>query len=185
MMDGCSSELDSFDSSRTARCRSCSSFICLPRIERTANRLLTATLVGDTAVSLLLTTRADQIGRRRVLMVGALLMAAAGVVFASTGSLWLFVLAPGNTAAKDEDNACEARAIRDARRSGFWPMGWTQERFQDPTTDLEAARRPCQFTLPRRRGSFAAHRVIVCGTSASRTTRINPMKTFLALLFVV
>ncbi|HYT64994.1 MAG TPA: hypothetical protein VEL51_01145 [Vicinamibacterales bacterium] len=41
----------------------------------------------------MLTTRADQIGRRRVLMVGALLMAAAGVVFASTGSLWLFVLA--------------------------------------------------------------------------------------------
>ena len=46
--------------------------------------LLTLTLVGDTVVSLYLTTRADRIGRRRMLMVGALLMAAAGLVFAST-----------------------------------------------------------------------------------------------------
>jgi len=51
--------------------------------------LLTATLVGDTAVSLFLTTRADRIGRRRMLMVGAVLMAAAGLVFASTGNWWL------------------------------------------------------------------------------------------------
>jgi len=55
--------------------------------------LLTLTLVGDTAVSLFLTTRADRIGRRRVLLVGALLMAVAGVVFASTNALWLLLLA--------------------------------------------------------------------------------------------
>jgi MFS family permease len=55
--------------------------------------LLTLTLVGDTLVSLFLTTRADRIGRRRMLMIGAMLMAAAGVVFASTGRLWLLVLA--------------------------------------------------------------------------------------------
>lgn len=55
--------------------------------------LLTLTLVGDTVVSLLLTTRADRIGRRRTLMVGAVLMAAAGLVFASTGNLVLLVLA--------------------------------------------------------------------------------------------
>ena len=55
--------------------------------------LLTLTLVGDTAVSLSLTTRADRIGRRRVLLVGALLMAVAGVVFASTNALWLLLLA--------------------------------------------------------------------------------------------
>src|SRR6266704_1017790 len=46
--------------------------------------LLTLTLVGDTAVSLYLTTRADRIGRRRMLIVGAILMAAAGLVFALT-----------------------------------------------------------------------------------------------------
>jgi MFS family permease len=55
--------------------------------------LLTLTLVGDTVVSLYLTTRADRIGRRRMLVVGAVLMAAAGVVFASTHTLWLLVLA--------------------------------------------------------------------------------------------
>jgi len=36
------------------------------------------------AISLLLTTRADRIGRRRMLIVGAVLMAGAGVAFAST-----------------------------------------------------------------------------------------------------
>ncbi len=55
--------------------------------------LLTLTLVGDTFVSLYLTTRADRIGRRRMLIVGALLMAAAGLVFASTRMLWLLVVA--------------------------------------------------------------------------------------------
>jgi MFS family permease len=55
--------------------------------------LLTLTLVGDTIVSLVLTTRADRIGRRRTLVVGAALMAAAGAVFASTNALWLLLLA--------------------------------------------------------------------------------------------
>ena len=45
--------------------------------------LLTLTLVGDTLISLWLTTHADRLGRRRTLVIGALLMAAAGVVFAT------------------------------------------------------------------------------------------------------
>src|SRR5688572_26518879 len=55
--------------------------------------LLTSTLIGDTVVSLYLTTRADRIGRRRMLIIGATLMAAAGLVFASTGNWWLLLLA--------------------------------------------------------------------------------------------
>src|SRR6185295_17342426 len=55
--------------------------------------LLTSTLIGDTAVSLYLTTRADRVGRRRMLIVGAALMAAAGVVFALTRNWWLLLLA--------------------------------------------------------------------------------------------
>jgi MFS family permease len=55
--------------------------------------LLTLTLVGDTVVSLGLTTRADRVGRRRLLVVGALLMVAAGLVFAFTGSLFLLIVA--------------------------------------------------------------------------------------------
>jgi MFS family permease len=55
--------------------------------------LLTLTLAGDTVVSLFLTTRADRIGRRRMLIVGALLMAAAGVAFALTHNYLLLLLA--------------------------------------------------------------------------------------------
>src|SRR2546429_8301238 len=55
--------------------------------------LLTLTLVGDTLVSLYLTTRADRIGRRRMLIVGAVLMAGAGLVFAFTKHLWLLMCA--------------------------------------------------------------------------------------------
>ncbi len=56
--------------------------------------LLSLTLVGDTFVSLWLTTHADQIGRRRTLIVGAILMAGAGAIFASeTGFLILVVAA--------------------------------------------------------------------------------------------
>jgi predicted MFS family arabinose efflux permease len=55
--------------------------------------LLTLTLVGDTAVSLWLTTRADRIGRRRILIVGALLMASAGIVFSLTHNFLVLVIA--------------------------------------------------------------------------------------------
>jgi len=55
--------------------------------------LLTSTLLGDTLVSLYLTTRADRIGRRRMLIVGAGLMGAAGVAFAFTNRMWLLVIA--------------------------------------------------------------------------------------------
>ncbi len=44
--------------------------------------LLALTLAGDAVVSLWLTTHADRIGRRRVLLIGALLMLLAAVVFA-------------------------------------------------------------------------------------------------------
>jgi MFS family permease len=55
--------------------------------------LLTATLVGDTVISLYLTTRADRIGRRRMLIVGAMLMLGAGLVFGATRQLWLLMIA--------------------------------------------------------------------------------------------
>jgi MFS family permease len=46
--------------------------------------LLALTLAGDTVISLYLTTHADHIGRRRTLVIGALLMAGAGIVFANS-----------------------------------------------------------------------------------------------------
>jgi MFS family permease len=55
--------------------------------------ILTLTLVGDTLVSLWLTTNADRIGRRRVLIAGSLLMVIAGVAFALTSWVPLLILA--------------------------------------------------------------------------------------------
>ena len=55
--------------------------------------LLTLTLIGDAAISLWLTTHADRIGRRRVLLVGAGLMVLAGIVFVVSRDLWVLVLA--------------------------------------------------------------------------------------------
>jgi len=55
--------------------------------------LLTLTLGGDVAVSVVLTTRADRFGRRRTLVIGALLMIAAAIAFASVHLFWLLVIA--------------------------------------------------------------------------------------------
>lgn len=50
--------------------------------ETSIGLLLTLTLVGDTAISLWITTNADRVGRRRMLIAGAGLMILAGGVFA-------------------------------------------------------------------------------------------------------
>ncbi len=55
--------------------------------------ILTLTLVGDALISLWLTTNADRIGRRRVLVAGSLLMVGAGALFATTSWLPLLVVA--------------------------------------------------------------------------------------------
>ena len=56
--------------------------------------LLTLTLAGDIVISLYLTTRADRIGRRHMLIAGAILMAGAGLAFAITRN-FLFLLIAG------------------------------------------------------------------------------------------
>ena len=55
--------------------------------------VLTLTLIGDTIISLWLTTHADRLGRRRVLVAGAVLMILAGIVFAFTSLVPLLILA--------------------------------------------------------------------------------------------
>lgn len=55
--------------------------------------ILTLTLLGDTAVSLWITTRADRIGRKRMLIFGSVLMIAGAVVFALSGNFWLLLVA--------------------------------------------------------------------------------------------
>ena len=55
--------------------------------------LLTLTLVGDVLVSLWITLHADRLGRKRMLVLGAGLMVAAGVPFALSGDFTVLVLA--------------------------------------------------------------------------------------------
>ncbi|MBA3871429.1 MAG: MFS transporter [Anaerolineae bacterium] len=55
--------------------------------------LLSLTLAGDAAISLWITTRADRMGRRRMLIVGGVLMIIAGVAFAFSGNFIVLTLA--------------------------------------------------------------------------------------------
>lgn len=55
--------------------------------------LLTLTLLGDTLISLWITTNADRIGRQRMLVVGAILMILATVIFTTSSNFYLLLLA--------------------------------------------------------------------------------------------
>lgn len=55
--------------------------------------LFSLTLVGDAGISLLLTTTADRFGRKKTLIIGALLMMVAGSVFILTSNPVLLILA--------------------------------------------------------------------------------------------
>jgi MFS family permease len=93
----------------------------------TIGAILTLTLIGDTLVSLWLTTNADRIGRRRVLIAGSLLMVGAGLVFAVTSWVPLLILAAtigvisptGNEVGPflAVEQAALSQAIPDARRT--------------------------------------------------------------------
>jgi MFS family permease len=55
--------------------------------------LLTLTLIGDTIISFWITTNADRIGRRRMLIAGAILMIFAGILFAMTRNFIFLLIA--------------------------------------------------------------------------------------------
>jgi MFS family permease len=61
--------------------------------EKMIGLLFTLTLVGDAGISLLLTTRADHFGRKRTLLIGSLLMLAAGIVFVLTDNIVILIAA--------------------------------------------------------------------------------------------
>jgi MFS family permease len=61
--------------------------------EKTIGLLLSLTLAGDMLISLWMTTHADRIGRRKMLIAGAVLMTLAGLVFVSTSFFPLLMIA--------------------------------------------------------------------------------------------
>ena len=100
--------------------------------------VLTLTLVGDTIISLWLTTHADRFGRRRVLVAGAGLMVLAGVVFASTSWVPLLILAgaigvispTGNEVGPflAVEQAALSQTVHDVRRTATF--AWYNGRYQ-------------------------------------------------------
>lgn len=61
--------------------------------EREIGSLLTLTLVGDAVIALAITSTADRLGRRRMLIAGSGLVIFAGLVFALTSNVLLLTLA--------------------------------------------------------------------------------------------
>lgn len=61
--------------------------------ESQAGLLFTFTLAGDAVISLWLTTRADSFGRKKTLILGALLMLGAGIIFLLTNNLIILIMA--------------------------------------------------------------------------------------------
>jgi MFS family permease len=61
--------------------------------EKQVGLLFTLTLAGDAVITLWLTTHADGFGRRRTLLIGALLMLGAGIVFVLTKNLIVLAFA--------------------------------------------------------------------------------------------
>ncbi len=61
--------------------------------EKMVGLLFTLTLAGDAGISLWLTTRADRLGRRKTLLIGAMLMVGAGGVFVITHNIIILMAA--------------------------------------------------------------------------------------------
>ena len=98
--------------------------------ERQIGFLITMTLLGDMVVSLWLTTAADRVGRKRVLILGACLMAISGATFAWTSNFFYLVLAAtiGVLSPSDKEvgpflaieQAALAQTVGDERRTGVF-----------------------------------------------------------------
>ena len=92
--------------------------------------LFALTLAGDSAVSLLITSAADRVGRRTMLLLGAGLMALAGVAFALTGNFALLtvaavvgVISPGGNEVGPFlaiEQASLSHLVHDARRTSVF-----------------------------------------------------------------
>jgi predicted MFS family arabinose efflux permease len=147
--------------------------------------LLTLTLVGDAAVSLWITTSADRIGRRRMLLAGAGLMVFAGIVFAATRSFAALLVAAivgvispsGNEVGPflPIEQAALAQQIPAERRTGL--LAWYNLTGSIATAlGSLAGGGLAQILLSRGSTPLAAYRAVVLGYAAAGA--------LLAILFV-
>ncbi len=140
--------------------------------EAQAGLVLTLTLAGDVIVSLYLTTRADRIGRRRMLIVGSVLMAAAGLAFACTSNLLFLVIAGTIGVISPSGNEVGPfLSIEQAALSHIVPAGARTEVF-------------AWYTLA---GSLATALGALCGgglTQALQHTTMTQVQSYRAVVFL-
>src|SRR5580765_6848132 len=140
--------------------------------EAQAGLVLTLTLVGDIVVSLYLTTRADRIGRRCMLIVGSILMAAAGLAFACTSNLLFLVVAGTIGVISPSGHEVEPfLSIEQAALSHIVPAAARTEVF-------------AWYTLA---GSLATALGALCGgglTQALQHTSMTHVQSYRAVLFL-
>jgi MFS family permease len=151
--------------------------------------VLTLTLIGDTVVSLWLTTHADRYGRRRVLRFGSALMVVAAVVFASTDALPLLILAgvvgvispTGNEVGPflAVEQAALTEVVPGARRTATFAW-YNLAGYVATATGALAAGLLSQVLIDSGRPAVEAYRVIVLGYGllgvlmAGLTLRVGP-----------
>ncbi len=138
----------------------------------TIGLVLTLTLVGDTLLSLWLTTHADRIGRRRALVAGAILMVIAGGVFALTDWVPLLILAAtigvisptGNEVGPflAVEQAALAQAVPDAQRTATFAW-YNLVGYVATASGALSAGLMSQLLLDQGVGTVDAYRAVVIG----------------------
>ena len=129
--------------------------------------LLTMTLLGDMAISLWITTAADRIGRKRMLILGAGLMVLVGCVFALTGNfLVLIIVATIGVLSPSDKEVGPFLAIEQAALSQTIPDDHRTNVFAwyNLVGSLTAA-------LGALAGGFAAHEFLRIGMTGAATYR--------------
>jgi MFS family permease len=141
----------------------------------TIGLILSLTLVGDTLISLWLTTSADRIGRRRVLIASSLLMTLAGVAFTLTSSVPFLILAAtigvisptGNEVGPflAVEQAALSETIPDARRTATFAW-YNLAGYVATAVGALAAGALTQMLLASGLAAIEAYRAIVIGYAA-------------------
>lgn len=134
--------------------------------------VLSLTLVGDTLLSLWLTTNADRLGRRRVLVAGSILMVLAGVIFALTDWVPLLIVAAtigvisptGNEVGPflAVEQAALAQTVPDARRTATFAW-YNLVGYLATASGALAAGFLSQLLLDRGLPTVDAYRAVVLG----------------------
>ncbi|MBA2700594.1 MAG: MFS transporter [Chloroflexi bacterium] len=134
--------------------------------------VLTLTLVGDALISLWLTTHADRLGRRRVLVAGSMLVFLAGAVFALTDWVPILILAAtigvisptGNEVGPflAIEQAALSQTVPDARRTATFAW-YNLVGYLATASGALAAGLLSQSLLDRGTGAVDAYRAIVVG----------------------